>query len=78
TGGIISMAGVIMAISFSGLMFSNVWVLNEFGFILTIAVILDTFVIRTILVPAIMYIAQKWNWWPSKKPVPTKDETVFE
>ncbi|MHA1258929.1 MAG: MMPL family transporter, partial [Candidatus Heimdallarchaeaceae archaeon] len=78
TGGIISMAGVIMAISFSGLMFSNVWVLNEFGFILTIAVILDTFVIRTILVPAIMYIAQKWNWWPSKKPLPIKDETVFE
>jgi uncharacterized membrane protein YdfJ with MMPL/SSD domain len=72
------MAGIIMAISFSGMIFSNVMILNEFGFILTIAVILDTFIIRTILVPAIMSIADKWNWWPRKPPEPTKDELHIE
>ncbi|GAI87513.1 unnamed protein product, partial [marine sediment metagenome] len=74
TGGVISMAGIIMAIAFSGLMFSNVLVMTEFGFILTFAVLIDTFIIRTILVPAIMSIADKWNWWPGKKPEATKDE----
>lgn len=74
TGGVISMAGIIMAIAFSGLMLSNVLVMTEFGFILTFAVLVDTFIIRTILVPAIMSIADKWNWWPGKKPEATKDE----
>ena len=48
--------------------------MTEFGFILTFAVLVDTFIIRTILVPAIMSIADKWNWWPGKKPEATKDE----
>jgi uncharacterized membrane protein YdfJ with MMPL/SSD domain len=45
---------------------------------LCIAVLVDTFIVRTILVPAIMSIAQKWNWWPTKKPEPTKDENYVE
>ena len=73
TGGIISMAGVIMAIAFSGMLFSNTMILNEFGFILTLAVLIDTFIIRTILVPAIMSLASRWNWWPRKLPVISKD-----
>ena len=73
TGGIISMAGIIMAIAFSGMMFSSVMILNEFGFILALAVLIDTFIIRTILVPAIMSLASKWNWWPRKMKPPTKD-----
>ncbi len=73
TGGIISMAGVIMAIAFSGMLFSSTMIMNEFGFILTLAVLIDTFIIRTILVPAIMSLASKWNWWPRKLPEPTKD-----
>ncbi|MHA1406429.1 MAG: MMPL family transporter [Candidatus Heimdallarchaeaceae archaeon] len=78
TGNIISFAGIIMAIAFSGLLLGREMVLNQFGFMLCFAVLIDTFVIRTVLVPAIMVIAQKWNWWPSKKPEPTKDETVLE
>lgn len=66
-----------MAIAFSGLMLSKEMVLNQFGFMLCFAVIVDTFVIRTILVPAIMSLAQKWNWWPSKLPKEEKDELFF-
>ena len=78
TGGIISYAGIIMAIAFSGLLFSREMVLNQFGFMLCIAVLIDTFVVRTILVPAIMSIAEKWNWWPAKKPEATKDENDID
>lgn len=74
TGNVISYAGIIMAIAFSGLMLSKEMVLNQFGFMLCIAVLIDTFIIRTILVPAIMSLAEKWNWWPKKVPEPTKTE----
>eukprot|EP01060_Flectonema_neradi_P003865 TRINITY_DN1251_c5_g1_i1.p1 TRINITY_DN1251_c5_g1~~TRINITY_DN1251_c5_g1_i1.p1 ORF type:complete len:882 (+),score=137.92 TRINITY_DN1251_c5_g1_i1:102-2747(+) len=70
TGSVISGAGIIMAIAFSGLMMSSVVVLNQFGVLLCVSVILDTFVIRTILLPAIMMIAGQWNWWPRKMPEP--------
>ena len=78
TGNIISFAGIIMAIAFSGLLFSRVMVLNQFGFMLCIAVLIDTFIIRTILVPAIMSLASKWNWWPKKVPEPTKTDLDLE
>lgn len=78
TGGIISMAGVIMAIAFGGMLFSTTMILNEFGFILTLAVLIDTFIIRTILVPAIMSLASRWNWWPRKLPEITKDLNDIE
>ena len=74
TGNVISYAGIIMAIAFSGLMLSKEMVLNQFGFMLCIAVLIDTFIIRTILVPAIMALAEKWNWWPKKVPESTKTE----
>jgi RND superfamily putative drug exporter len=60
TGGVISAAGIIMAISFGGLMLSNIVVLNQFGFLLSCAVMFDTFVIRTCLVPAVLFIAGDW------------------
>ncbi len=78
TGNIISFAGIIMAIAFSGLLFSREMVLNQFGFMLCIAVLIDTFIIRTILVPAIMSLASKWNWWPKKVPEPTKTDMDIE
>jgi RND superfamily putative drug exporter len=34
------------------------------GFGLAVAVLLDATIIRMVLVPAIMHIAGRWNWWP--------------
>ncbi|KAJ9459257.1 putative transport protein MmpL12 [Diplonema papillatum] len=73
TGSVISGAGLIMAIAFSGLVLSEVLVLNQFGVLLCTSVLLDTFVIRTVLLPAVMLIAGKWNWWPRKMPEPLAD-----
>ncbi len=73
TGRIITGAGLIMAIAFGGLMLSKSIVLVQFGFILALAVLIDTFIVRTVLVPSILAISDKWNWWPSKPPIKKHD-----
>ena len=68
TGGIISGAGAIMALAFSGLFFSEKLLHQQFALLLVTSVLLDTFVVRTILVPAMMLSAGDYNWWPRKMP----------
>lgn len=68
TASVITGAGIIMMIAFGGLMFSSSYILMQFGFILTFAVFLDTFFVRTLLVPAIMSFAERLNWWPNQPP----------
>merc|ERR1712223_100899 len=75
TGSIITAAGIIMGIAFCGLLLSAITSLNQTGFILVIAVLVDTFVIRTSLVPAVLSIAKEINWWPGLNPqCKNKDE----
>ena len=66
--GTITTAGVIMTVAFSSLLLSSTTVLNEFGFMLVAATIIDTFLVRTTLVPALMFCAVEWNWWPGRMP----------
>jgi uncharacterized membrane protein YdfJ with MMPL/SSD domain len=69
TGGVISGAGVIMSIAFSGLLMSPKLMQQQFALLLITSVLLDTFVVRTVLVPALMLRAQGYNWWPRDMPV---------
>ncbi len=68
----------IQIIAFSSLLFSQEMVLNQFGFLVCFCVLMDTFVVRIVLVPAIMMIYPKYNWWPAKVPEATKDEHCFD
>lgn len=65
TGGIISSCGVIMAGTFSALMFGSLISMQQLGFALTFGVLLDTFVIRPILVPAFLIL---WHGKRSHQP----------
>eukprot|EP01063_Lacrimia_lanifica_P039668 TRINITY_DN876_c0_g1_i1.p1 TRINITY_DN876_c0_g1~~TRINITY_DN876_c0_g1_i1.p1 ORF type:complete len:935 (+),score=236.17 TRINITY_DN876_c0_g1_i1:42-2846(+) len=73
TGSTISGAGLIMAIAFGGLMASKETQMNQFGFLLMTSVLLDTFLIRTIVVPAMMFLFARANWWPRSMP-PVEEE----
>ncbi len=71
TGGVITAAGVIFAASMFGMLFASISTLVQCGFIIGTGLLLDTFLVRTITVPAIAVLVGKWNWWPSKPPPPT-------
>ncbi len=76
TGRLITGAGLVMTFAFGGLMASSSMILIQFGFVLAFAIIIDTFVVRTLLVPSIMSFAEKLNWWPSKPPMPALSKSV--
>jgi RND superfamily putative drug exporter len=68
TGGILTAAGIIMAFAFGSLMLSFNPVLYQWSFLLTTAVLLDTFVIRTVVVPIVTGLAGRHCWWPRQLP----------
>nr|MCH9669510.1 MMPL family transporter [Actinomycetes bacterium] len=66
TGGVITAAGLIFAASMAGLLFSSIGIVVQGGFVIGVGILLDTFVVRTITVPAIAALVGKANWWPSR------------
>ena len=65
TGGVITSAGLIFAASMFGLMTASIYTMAEAGFILGMGILIDTFLVRTITVPAIAALVGQKNWWPS-------------
>ena len=53
-----------MAVAFSGLLFSKTPAMNQLSFFLCAAVLYDTFVVRALLVPAMMSLGGDASWWP--------------
>jgi len=69
TGGVITSAGIILAGTFGALMTSSITSLFQIGAAIAMGVLLDTFVVRAVLVPSIAAILGRWNWWPAKHPI---------
>jgi RND superfamily putative drug exporter len=65
TGPVITSAGIILAGTFSMLMTLPVWFMFNIGFMVAIGILLDTFVVRTIMVPAAVELVGDRIWWPS-------------
>lgn len=62
TGSVITICGLIMAGAFGTLMLSSMPMMQEFGFSLCVAILIDALIVRTYLVPAVMHLLGKWNW----------------
>lgn len=67
-GPIITTAGALMVITFSTLLASHELVLRQIGFVAAVAALIDTMVVRTLLVPCLMLLGgERWAWllwWP--------------
>ncbi|MFV8320644.1 RND family transporter [Mycobacterium sp. 23] len=66
TGGVITAAGLIFAASVGGLLFSSIGTVVQGGFVIGVGILLDTFLVRTITVPAVATLIGRASWWPSK------------
>jgi len=65
TGGVITSAGLVLAATFAALSVIPILFLVQLAFIVAFGVLLDTFVVRSLLVPALAYDIGRRIWWPS-------------
>ncbi|MGY1915051.1 MMPL family transporter [Blastococcus sp. SYSU DS0973] len=65
TGGVITSAGLVLAATFGALTVLPLVILVQLGFLVGFGVLLDTFVVRTLLVPAAVHLIGDKVWWPS-------------
>ncbi len=79
TGGVITSAGAVLAGTFAALATLPVTFLAELGFAVAFGVLLDTIVVRSVLVTALNLDLGRWVWWPGKlarEPATEADITV--
>jgi putative drug exporter of the RND superfamily len=79
TGGVITSAGAVLAGTFAALATLPVTFLAELGFAVAFGVLLDTIVVRSVLVTALNLDLGRWVWWPSRlarEPATEADITV--
>jgi putative drug exporter of the RND superfamily len=68
TGGVITNAALLFIIVAGAFIFTGIVIMKETGLGMTLAVLVDATIIRTLLVPATMRLLGRWNWWlPGRK-----------
>ncbi|MGW0248463.1 MMPL family transporter [Nocardia goodfellowii] len=63
SGRVITAAALVMVVAFAGTITSDVAIIRAVGVGLALAILIDATLIRLLLVPAVMRMAGKWNWW---------------
>ncbi|SNS88607.1 putative drug exporter of the RND superfamily [Geodermatophilus saharensis] len=66
TGGVITSAGLVLAATFGALAVLPLLILVQLAFIVGFGVLLDTFVVRTLVVPSAVYLLGDRTWWPGR------------
>lgn len=62
-GRLVTAAALMLAVSLGTLVISQILLVKQFGLGAALAVLIDAFVIRALLVPALMVLMGRWNWW---------------
>jgi RND superfamily putative drug exporter len=65
TGGVITSCGIILAGTFATLASSSLPMVLQIGVPIAIGVLIDTFLVRALLVPSLAKLSGRWSWWPS-------------
>jgi len=64
TGGVVTAAGLVFAFTMASMLGSDLRVLGQFGSTVCIGLLLDTLIVRTLLMPSIAVLLGRWFWWP--------------
>jgi RND superfamily putative drug exporter len=80
TGGVVTSAGFVFAATMAAMLFSDLTVLAQMGSTIAIGLLVDTLIVRSLLMPSIATLLGRWFWWPQvvyprgdnhfRKPVP--------
>ncbi|WP_342741432.1 MMPL family transporter [Ruania alba] len=70
TGGVITSAGLVLAATFSALWVIPLLFLAQLAFIVAVGVLIDTFVVRSLLVPGLVHDLGRRTWWPWARRMP--------
>ncbi|HLT12121.1 MAG TPA: MMPL family transporter [Micromonosporaceae bacterium] len=68
TARVITAAAAIMVAVFGAFMLTDVSDVQQLGFMLALAILLDATIVRLLLMPALMQLFGRWNWWPGRRP----------
>jgi RND superfamily putative drug exporter len=66
TGNTVTSAGLVLAGTFGVLAISSSGQIEQIGFSIAAGILLDTFLVRTLLIPSAVVLIGRWNWWPSR------------
>jgi RND superfamily putative drug exporter len=69
TGRVITSAGIILAGTFAALLIAPLPNLRQIGFGVTVGILIDTFIVRSMLVPAATMLLGRWAFWPTSPSV---------
>jgi RND superfamily putative drug exporter len=64
TGGVVTSAGFVFAATMAAMMFSKLIVLAQMGSTIAIGLLVDTLIVRSLLMPSIATLLGRWFWWP--------------
>jgi RND superfamily putative drug exporter len=78
TGGVITNAALLFIIVAGSFIFTGIVIMKETGLGMTLAVLIDATIIRTLLVPATMRLLGRWNWWLPGRKLPVEQPVEQE
>jgi len=66
TGGVVTAAGLVFAVTMASMLGSNLRIIAQLGSTIAIGLLLDTLIVRTLLMPSIATLLGRWFWWPQR------------
>ena len=76
TGGVITNAALLFIIVSGAFVFTSMVIMKEMGLGMAVAVLVDSTIIRVLLVPATMRLLGRWNWWMPGRALPSNQEEI--
>jgi putative drug exporter of the RND superfamily len=64
SGGVVTAAGLVFAVTMAAMLGSNLRVIGQFGSTVAVGLLSDTLIVRSLLMPSIATLLGRWFWWP--------------